>query len=99
MSRALDVVIAEKVMGWDRVRYSTDIARAFEVVAKMRERGYWLKLVGPWSATETEWRAGFTEFETVDCGSSWVRGRATTPAEAICKAALASMGIEVLDGQ
>src|SRR4051812_18403836 len=41
------------------VKYSSDIAPAFEVVGRMHQLGFWLKLTSPFNAGDV-WNAGFT---------------------------------------
>lgn len=107
--RALDAAIARRLFGqllgeeiWtDKpgvVRiggadaYSTDIAKAFDVVEAMRERGWLLSLTDDGLPSGETWLAEFVR------GNQFYydpfTGRASTPQEAIARAALAALGGE-----
>ena len=96
----LDALIAEKVMGiprqWSEAastwrpealpRYSTDIAAAFEVAAKLEEQEFALQL---WHSEKNDipgWYAHFTGKYWISSGYEGEKGE--TAAHAICLAAL-----------
>ena len=96
--RELDLAVATEVFarpnplairaaGW-RPHYSTELKAAFEAVAEMQRRGYWLRLISPFQPGQPWW-AGFTSL-----GASGWNGRpdyeasGPTPMVAICRAAL-----------
>ena len=70
-------------------RYSTNLRAAFEVVAEMQRRGYWLRILSPRIPGQDPWWAGFTPH-----GVTGWNGRpdheesGATPMVAICLAAL-----------
>jgi hypothetical protein len=68
-----------------RFHPSSSIAAAWQVVEKMRERGYWLSLEGP-DLPEPSWGAYFENGQR----NSWHEGYAPTAPEAIARAALAA---------
>lgn len=83
--RELDACIAEQIMGWSSLsmRFSTDIAAAFQVVEKMREEGWLFSL----SNDGTEWSCQFSK----PMGAE-VRTSGGNAATVICLAALEAKG-------
>ena len=78
-------VFCEYVKDW---RPTENIAQAFEVVEKMHQKGFYLKLRGPFiNPDDWEWYCYFELHTTTDTHPLWV-GRAETPTMAICLAAL-----------
>ena len=87
-TRERDELVATQIMGWrpERVQtetppaYSTDLSAAWAVVAKFEgENG--------------SCSAGFRDMDERERGASSWWGDATTPAEAICLAALRASGV------
>lgn len=85
--RERDVLVAEKVMGWTYLvpRYTTDISVAWEVVEKWRL--YEVHKVGDWY---TVWFYGIHPNT-----SDYAEASAPTASEAICKAALKAVGVDI----
>lgn len=79
----LDALVAAKVMEGQMAPYSTDIAAAFLVAAKMRDRGGWFQLrdIVDWDS-QRKWWADFAP------GGRTYAETGETPALAICLAAL-----------
>lgn len=71
--------------------YSTDIAAAFEVVEKMREKGWRLYL----ESQQDSWMAGFTQEPDKTDGIVIQFEEAGEAPEAISLAALTALGVEV----
>jgi hypothetical protein len=124
--RALDALIAEKVMGWKHLRsrvtgftffmspdnfnseymkaqdleetisgdednashFSKDISAAMHVQAEMHRRGWWMRL--EMAATDETSQAYFGRHDPWDAYAT-----ASSPAQAICLAALKAVGVEV----
>jgi len=92
LSREIDAMVAEKVMGLPREQGdwspSTDIAAAWGVVEKMRDRGCYVAVQNCHSP-ETEWCAIIADDEDS------YEGKGSAPI-AICLAALKAVGVKVL---
>jgi hypothetical protein len=75
---------------WSREvpRYSGNMQAAWSVIEKMRELGYWVKIVSPWTPKDNQYHVGFDNHRMVACGSSWVQAVHENCARAICLAAL-----------
>ena len=106
--RELDLAVATEVFarpnplairaaGW-RPHYSTELKAAFEAVAEMQRRGYWLRLTSPWRPGDL-WSAGFTPLGVTGWnGRPDFEALARTPMEAICHAALGTVRDTQLGG-
>ena len=104
VGRALDVAVATEVflrtsprwiwaVTW-RPRYSTDLRAAFELVAEIEARGYWLRLVSPFQPGQPWW-AGFTPLGVTGWnGRPDYEASGPTPMVAICRAALLTVSGE-----
>lgn len=107
-ARERDALVAEKIFGtpldpyrpgWvidGNIRtylknYTTDISAAWEVVEKMRERGHDFD-AGAWNKMKPVWSARFPK---EDVNNSHYDSLGDTAPEAICKAALRTVGVEV----
>lgn len=76
--------------------YSTDIAAAWTVVEKMRERGLWAKITSPFSPEDMTYWCGFTPMNMTGWnGVPDFKAKADNAPMAICLAALAAVGVKV----
>lgn len=102
----LNALVAEKVMGWKpaergifdfrpepkpiHLKYSTDIAAAWQVVEKMQSNDNFLSII---TSKKNKWSVNIWVGKRVS--TLVVKHTETTPA-AICLAALASVGIDAV---
>lgn len=63
------------------------IDQAFQVVEKMREKGYYVKICSPFFEDSNKWYCYFDFFGTADSNPMWISEHCN-PARAICEAAL-----------
>src|ERR1700761_4297874 len=61
--------------GWEPIDLATDIACAWRVVERMRQRCYWLKLASAWPQQGDICTRHFQGNGTVEWGSSWGKAR------------------------
>lgn len=92
LNPALDALVAEKVLGGKKTdsapRFSSDLAAAWEIVDHVCDQGYRLQLDG-----KKLWQARFYKSvaHTLETRAELASG--SSPAEAICLAALALQGV------
>lgn len=81
---------------WSAAKYTTDIAAAWEVVEKMREKGFQVVVASDRLGDETVVNgAGFRRFQEPIEDLMLHRGLANAFPESICLAALRALGVEV----
>lgn len=98
MSREIDRAVAEKVMGWDDVRfhicnvppYTGSAEHAHAVIARMGELGWWCDIESPRPVVGPFRNVWAVAFGTMASGSADIVTADPFPL-AVCKAALAAL--------
>lgn len=76
--------------------FSSDVLAAWQVVQKMRELGWWMRLQSPFESDDSTWNAGFTAHSCTGWnGRPDHSGQGDTAPLAICLASLKALGVEL----